>query len=146
MGTLPELKDCNPGVEAVGFRVIVVMEDAEERTPGGIIIPDSVKDKEGLVAVRGRVVSVGPVAFDFADFPPGSTPQPGDAVMFGKLAGMMFDGADGRKYRIMQDKDINAVVRDDARVSDTCPRGPTLLGMLAGEDESHLASPTREAA
>lgn len=113
MGTLPRLEDCDPGVTAVGFRLIVAMEEQDEKTKGGIILPDSAKDKEALVMVRGRIVSAGSVAFDFADF--GDTaPKQGDAIMFGKLAGYMFEGRDGAKYRIMQDKDVSALIEEAA--------------------------------
>lgn len=112
MGAIPSLNECNPGVKAVGFRIIVAVEPVSEKSAGGIIIPQDTRTKEKLVQVRGRIVSVGSTAFDFARFPDGTAPKPGDAVMFSKLAGYMFDGADGREFRILHDQDISAIIEE----------------------------------
>jgi chaperonin GroES len=114
MGAIPSLSECNPGVKAVGFRVIVAVEPVQEKTAGGIFLPTDTRDKEKLVQVRGRVVSIGSVAFDFARFPEGTAPAPGDAVMFSKLAGYMFDGADGKEYRLIHDQDVSAIIEEQA--------------------------------
>lgn len=113
MGAIPNLEDCNPGMRARGFCVLVAPAEAEERTLGGIILPDSVKDKDRIVEQRGRIIDVSPAAFDFADFG-SSAPQRGDAIVFGKLAGVLVDGLDGRKYRLLNDKDVLAVIDEPA--------------------------------
>ena len=43
-------------LQPLGDRVVVEREESEEKTPGGIVLPDTAKDKPA----RGRVVSVGP--------------------------------------------------------------------------------------
>jgi co-chaperonin GroES (HSP10) len=111
---IPKLEECAPGVAAVGFRIIVAVEPVASKTAGGLHLPDSMVDKGKLVQVRGRIVSVGSVAFDFARFPEGTAPKVGDAVMFAKLAGFMFDGTDGKEYRVLHDQDISAVILEDA--------------------------------
>lgn len=113
MADIPELSDCRPGVRAIGFSAIVAIERADEKTRGGIFLPDSERDKKDVVAMKGRLVSLGSAAFDFAHFaePPVKV---GDLVMVAHLAGKRIDGADGRTYRIMQDRDIIGVLEDAA--------------------------------
>lgn len=113
MAGIPLLNDCSPGVKAVGFRVIVAVEPTDEKTSGGIFLIDTARQKEQLVQVRGRIVSMGSVAFDFARFPEGTQPQIGDAIMFAKLAGYMFTGLDEREYRIIHDQDVSAIIREN---------------------------------
>lgn len=110
---IPKLEDCKPGREAVGFKLIVATEEVDEKV-GSIFIPDATREKEKLVQVRGRIVSQGSVAWDFARFPDGTAPKVGDAIMFAKLAGFMFNGDDGRPYRIIHDQDVSAIVQEGA--------------------------------
>lgn len=81
-------------------RVIVKPEPAEEKTTGGIIIPDTAKEKPQ----RGLVVAAGP----------GKKEEPvsvkkGDAVLYGKYAGTEIQ-IDGQQYLIMRESDILAIV------------------------------------
>lgn len=113
MAGIPELINCKPGLRATGFALIVAVPPVEEKTAGGLYLPDSAKEKERLTAVQGRIVSMSPAAFDHADFS-GSAPSIGNVVQFAKLAGVMTTGADGREYRIIQDKDVMAIVEEVA--------------------------------
>ncbi|MBX6381292.1 MAG: co-chaperone GroES [Thermoflavifilum sp.] len=81
-------------------RVIVKPAPAEEKTKGGIIIPDTAKEKPQ----RGTVVAAGPGKKDEP-----TTVKPGDKVLYGKYAGteISFDGED---YLIMRESDILAIV------------------------------------
>lgn len=112
MAGIPDLLDCNPGIRATGFTVFVAIEPVADKR-GAVFIPDSVRDKEAIVQIRGRIVSVGPVAFDYADFPEGTAPKVGDAITFAKLAGLQFDGKDGRKYRAILDKDVFGIIDEE---------------------------------
>jgi co-chaperonin GroES (HSP10) len=106
------LDECKPGLRATGFALIVAVEPVSDKI-GSIHMPDSFRDKEKLVGVKGRIVSISPAAFDHADFR-GEAPGPGDVVQFARLAGVMTTGADGRDYRILQDKDVLAIVEEAA--------------------------------
>lgn len=108
---LPKLEECKPGFRATGFNVVVAMPPEETVTAGGIIIPQNAAERERMCEVRGRVISVSPAAFDFADFG-GAHPKKGDAVIVAKFAGIMTKGDDGRDYRILLDKDISAVIEE----------------------------------
>lgn len=81
-------------------RVIVKPAPAEERTAGGIIIPDTAKEKPQ----RGAVVAAGPGKKDEP-----MTVKTGDTILYGKYAGteVSFDGED---YLIMRESDILAII------------------------------------
>ena len=112
MGSIPKLEDCKPGIKPKGFNVLVVVEPVTEKI-GSVFIPEQSRDKEKLVQVRGRIVDASPAAFDFAEFGE-EAPKPGDAVQFAKLAGVITKGADGLDYRLLLDKDIAAVIDEEA--------------------------------
>lgn len=108
---LPTLDECKPGMRATGFCVLVALAPKESVTAGGIIIPEAAGEREHMNQCRGRAVSISPAAFDFADFG-NEHPKAGDEVVFAKFAGVMTTGGDGREYRILQDKEILAVIED----------------------------------
>jgi len=81
-------------------RVIVKPAPAEEKTAGGIIIPDTAKEKPQ----RGSVVASGPGKKDEP-----MTVKVGDSVLYGKYAGTEIT-IEGREYLIMRESDIFAVL------------------------------------
>ncbi len=81
-------------------RVIVKAAPAEEKSAGGIIIPDTAKEKPQ----RGTVMAAGPGKKD----EPVSV-KSGDTVLYGKYAGTEIS-IDGVEYLIMRESDILAVV------------------------------------
>ena len=86
-------------------RVIVKREDEEQTTKGGIIIPDTAKEKP----VEGTVVAVGDgkVADDGKKIP--LEVKAGDKVLFGKYAGTEIQ-IEGEENLIMREDDIIAIV------------------------------------
>ena len=111
MAGLPSLAECKPGIVPTGFCALVAIAEQQEKI-GNVFLPDAVKDKNQVVEQRGRLVAISPVAFDFAAFGPDQVPPVGAAVIIAKLSGVAVDGADGRKYRLVQDRDILAVVEE----------------------------------
>jgi len=81
-------------------RVIVKAAAAEEKTAGGIIIPDTAKEKPQ----RGVVVAAGTGKKDEP-----MTVKVGDSVLYGKYAGTEIT-VDGKDYLIMRESDIFAVL------------------------------------
>jgi chaperonin GroES len=81
-------------------RVIVKAAAAEEKTAGGIIIPDTAKEKPQ----RGTVVAAGPGKKDEP-----MTVKAGDTVLYGKYAGTEIS-LEGEDYLIMRESDILAVI------------------------------------
>ena len=91
-------------------RVVVKRIEAEEKTAGGIIIPDTAKEKPS----QGEVVSVGPGGRDESGKLIPLDVKTGDRVLFGKWSGteVKIDGVD---YLIMKESDIMGVL--DAEVA-----------------------------
>ncbi|MBW6498210.1 MAG: co-chaperone GroES [Bacteroidales bacterium] len=87
-------------IQPLADRVVVEPAPAEEKTSGGIIIPDTAKEKPQ----RGTVVAVGTGTKDQP-----MTVKVGDQVLYGKYAGteLSFEGKD---YLIMRESDILAIV------------------------------------
>ena len=86
-------------------RVVVKRIDAEEKTKGGIIIPDSAKEKPS----QGRVVAVGPGARNEQGqlMPPDL--KAGDRILFGKWSGTEVK-IDGEELLIMKESDVMGVL------------------------------------
>lgn len=111
MGKIPELSECDAGIAPMEYNVVVAPETIEQKTAGGVYLPDSVKETQELAATRARLVAVSPHAFSYADeWPEGSKPKVGDVVLTAKYAGTLYKGSDNREYRLCKDKDIAAVV------------------------------------
>ncbi|MEG0947845.1 MAG: co-chaperone GroES [Bacteroidales bacterium] len=87
-------------IKPLADRVLVKPAPAEERTLGGIIIPDSAKEKP----LKGEVVAVGTGTKD-----EDMIVKPGDQVLYGKYAGTELD-LDGTIYLIMRQSDILAII------------------------------------
>jgi chaperonin GroES len=88
-------------------RVVVKRIEAEEKTAGGIIIPDTAKEKPQ----QGEVVSVGPGGRDEAGKLIPIDVKPGNRVLFGKWSGTEVK-LDGVEYLIMKESDIMGVIED----------------------------------
>ena len=87
-------------IKPLADRVLIAPAPAEERTIGGIIIPDTAKEKP----LKGEVVAVGNSTKD-----EDMIVKVGDTVLYGKYAGTELE-LDGTKYLIMRQSDILAIV------------------------------------
>jgi len=87
-------------VKPLADRVLVEPAAAEQKTAGGIIIPDTAKEKPQ----KGTVVAVGNGKKDEP-----MTVKIGDLVLYGKYSGSEIN-IDGRDYLIMRESDILAVI------------------------------------
>jgi chaperonin GroES len=90
-------------------RVVVKRIDAEEKTRGGIIIPDTAKEKPQ----EGEVVAVGPGARDETGKLVPLDVKVGDRVLFGKWSGTEVK-IDGQDLLIMKESDIMGVIQATA--------------------------------
>lgn len=86
-------------------RVIVRRVDAEEKTAGGIIIPDTAKEKP----VQGEVLAVGPGARDESGRVQPLDVRVGDIVLFGKWGGTEVK-LDGEEVLVLKESDIIGIV------------------------------------
>lgn len=86
-------------------RVVVERIEEEEKTKGGIIIPDTAKEKPQ----QGKVIAVGPGRVDEKGNRVPLGVKAGDRVLFGKYAGSEIE-IDGKQYLIMREDDILGVI------------------------------------
>ncbi len=87
-------------MKPIGDRVVVKPAPAEEKTKGGIIIPDTAKE----TPLKGEVVAVGPGKEGNA-----LTVKVGNTVLYGKYAGQRVD-LEGEEYLIMREEDILVIL------------------------------------
>ncbi|MFY8186167.1 MAG: co-chaperone GroES [Bacteroidia bacterium] len=87
-------------IKPLADRVLIEAAPAETKTAGGLIIPDSAKEKPQ----KGKVVAVGNGKKDEP-----LTVKVGDTVLYGKYSGTEL-AVDGKEYLIMKESDIYAIV------------------------------------
>jgi len=104
----------NPsGIAPTEYKVLIRPKKVEDKTKGGIIIPDDSKDREQFAQMEGELVAVSPLAFTYAnvtEWNGSAKPKVGDRVLFAKFTGAKVTGRDGQEYRLTNDKDVAAVL------------------------------------
>jgi chaperonin GroES len=88
-------------------RVLVKRLEGEEVTKGGIIIPDSAKEKP----MKGQVVAVGPGKIGDEGKREKMAVSKGDKILFNKYAGTELK-IDGEEFLVMREDDILAIIED----------------------------------
>ncbi len=93
-------------VKPLGDRIVIRRFEADEKTAGGIILPDSAKNKPQ----KGKVLSIGP-----GKLLKDGTRRPlqvkeGDVVLFTNWAGDEFKQAQGENVLLMREEDVMAVI------------------------------------
>ena len=92
-------------IKPLNDRVLVVRVDEEEKTSGGIIIPDTAKEKPQ----EGKVVAAGPGKVDENGERIPMEVKAGDRILFGKYAGNEIK-IDGVEHLIMREDDILGII------------------------------------
>lgn len=87
-------------IKPLADRVLIKPDKAEEKSAGGIIIPDSAKEKP----LKGKVIAVGKGTKDEA-----MELKEGNEVLYGKYAGTEIE-IEGEKFMIMRQSDVLAVL------------------------------------
>ena len=98
------------GFRPLHDRVVVRRVESEEKTAGGIIIPDTAKEKP----MEGEIVAVGPGARNEAGKLAPLDVKAGDRVLFGKWSGTEVK-VDGEELLIMKESDIMGVIEGGAK-------------------------------
>ena len=96
----------------LGDRVVVRRVQEDQKTPGGIIIPDTVQEKPQ----EGEIIAVGPGARDESGKLVPLDVKAGDKVLFGKWSGTEVK-IDGEELLIMKESDVMGVVEGSASSS-----------------------------
>jgi chaperonin GroES len=86
-------------------RVVVEPTEAEEKTSGGILLPDTAKQKPQ----QGRVIAAGPGKLDDAGNRLAMAVKVGDTVLYGKYSGSDVE-VNGKEYKILRESDLLAKV------------------------------------
>jgi chaperonin GroES len=94
-------------VKPLDDRVLIKRLEAEERTAGGIVLPDTAKEKPQ----KGKVVAVGAGKLLDKGGRSQLTVKPGDTVLFGKYAGTEIK-IDGEEHTIMRESELLGVLEE----------------------------------
>jgi chaperonin GroES len=94
------------GVKPLNDRILVKRIDEEQRSAGGIIIPDTAKEKP----LEGRVVAVGPGRWEKGERRPLDV-KANDRVLFGKYGGTEIK-IDGDEHLILREDEVLAIFED----------------------------------
>jgi co-chaperonin GroES (HSP10) len=96
---------------------IISTVEVNEKTEGGVYMPDQLRQAEETASIIGFVIKTGPDAYSDKDrFPNGAYCKEGDFVIFRSYSGTRFK-IHGKEFRLVNDDTIEAVVED--------PRGYT---------------------
>ena len=94
-------------VKPLNDRVLVKRIEEVQITKGGIVIPDTAKEKP----IEGKVIAVGPGKMSDAGVRMALQLKEGDRVLFGKYAGTEIK-MEGEEFLMMREEDILAVIND----------------------------------
>jgi len=101
------------GINPVEYKVLILVDEVEDKSSGGIFLPESTREREQQANDRGILVAVSEMAF--SDWS-GQIPHAGQKVIFNKYAGSIIqhrpDERTLHKYRLCNDKDICAILEE----------------------------------
>ena len=126
------------GITPKGNRVLVLPDEIDEKvTEGGIYIPEQVRQQHAMSQTTGVFIEAGPDAWTHSTqiryrrshgnwmavektVIGYSEPfaKPGERVVFAKFGGLDVKGADGKKYRILNDEDITTGATEEVEFTD----------------------------
>lgn len=110
--TLAEVFQNEAAVKALtpaGYKLLVLVNEAEKKTKSGIYMPDDLAEKERVATIVGRVVAMGPDAYgDKKKFPSGPWCRVNDWIIFRSYAGTRVNSCDA-EYRLLNDDSVEAV-------------------------------------
>lgn len=100
-----------------GYHLLVAMPKMQDKTKGGVFIPDKTKTDESTASILGFVLATGPDAYaDLAKFPTGAWCKEGDWVIFRSYSGTRFK-IDGQEFRLINDDTVEATVENPVEFS-----------------------------
>ena len=95
-----------------GYKLLISPVEVDEKTEGGVYMPDALRDAEGIASIIGFVVSMGADAYKDKDkFPNGAYCKEGDFVIFRSYSGTRFK-IHSQEFRLINDDTVEAVVDD----------------------------------
>ena len=98
--------------EPKGYKILIAMPGAEEKTEGGIIKAAVTRQLEEVGAMYGLVLKLGPDAYaDKNRFPNGPYCEEGDLILMRSYSGTRFR-IHGKEFRLINDDSVEAVIQD----------------------------------
>ena len=95
-----------------GYKLLIAIAKVDEKTKGGVIMPDQLVSSEQTASIVGVVLKQGPDAYkDEGKFPTGPWCKEGDFVIFRSYSGTRFE-IDGVEFRLINDDTVEATVDD----------------------------------
>ena len=95
-----------------GYKLLISPVQIDEKTEGGVYMPDALRDAEGIASIIGFVVKMGDDAYkDKEKFPNGAYCKEGDFVSFRSYSGTRFK-IHNEEFRLINDDTVEAVVDD----------------------------------
>ena len=106
-GFLPEPK---------GWKLLIAIANVKEKTAGGIIMPDNLKDAEKTASITGYVVRMGPQAYTDTERYSEPWCSIGDYVVFRSYAGTRLKVGD-MEFRIINEDEVEGTVPDPSKIA-----------------------------
>ena len=98
--------------EPKGYRMLIMLPQMEEKTEGGVILPDEHRAREETATIVGFVLKMGDLCYqDPVKFPTGAWCKEGDWVLFRSYSGTRIK-IHTAEFRIINDDTVEAVVQD----------------------------------
>jgi len=110
------------GIHPLEYKCLILLQpkvqkdkDGFRKEDSGLLVISEHKDREEYGEDIGTFVAHGSLAFTGSDGVPDwpNTPSPGDKVIFDKYQGLVKTGKDGKEYRILNDKELVAILEED---------------------------------
>lgn len=97
-------------IKPCGHKLVVKPIEVEEKTKGGIILPETVKENEQRNVVKGIITEIGSQCWkEFSDGKPWA--EVGDKIVFARHSGIILkDEEDEKEYRVINDEDVICII------------------------------------
>lgn len=105
--------------DPVGYRILIALPKVEEKTKGGVYMPDDLRKREETATMIGCVLKMGPDCYRDPDrFPSGAYCRENDWVIIRSYAGTRFK-VKGQEFRLINDDVVEGVVSDPRGIERT---------------------------
>ena len=96
----------------VGYKLLIAIPPKEEKTEGGILLPEDTRRREEAASITGMILKIGPDAYtDQERFPSGAWCKEGDWIVMRSYTGTRIE-VHGQEFRIINDDSVEAIVED----------------------------------
>ena len=98
--------------DPVGYKLLIAIPPKEEKTEGGILLPEDTRRREEAASITGMILKIGPDAYtDKERFPGGAWCKEGDWIVMRSYTGTRIE-VHGQEFRIINDDSVEAIVED----------------------------------